>query len=152
MIEQKTQRVSKPELGHFGGKGYKFVKEFRVATGDVQKGAVLKADILSQRDIISVSGLTKAKGFQGGVKRHGFKGGWGQHGQKHSHREPGSIGATWPQRVLKGKRMAGRMGGERVTVKNLKVYSVDTDKGLVLVTGAVPGRRGTLLEIRSMVK
>ncbi len=150
MNEQKTQRVSKAELGHFGGKGYKVVKEFRLSTGDLQKGATIKADIFSAGDVIAVSGLTKAKGFQGGVKRHGFKGGWDQHGQKHSAREVGSIGATWPQRVLKGKRMGGRMGGERVTVKNLKIYAVDTEKGEILVTGAVPGRRGTLLEIRTL--
>jgi large subunit ribosomal protein L3 len=149
MDEQKKERVSKAEIGHFGGNAYKHVREFRCETGDITKGAVIKADIFSPGDIVAVSGLTKAKGFQGGVKRHGFVGGWGQHGQKHSHREPGSIGATWPQRVLKGKRMAGRMGGERVTVRNLSIFSVDTDAGIILVKGAVPGRRGTIIELRS---
>jgi large subunit ribosomal protein L3 len=150
MDEQKVSRSNKPELGHFEGKAYKHVKEFRVNTGDLQKGAVIKADIFTVGDIVSVSGLTKAKGFQGGVKRHGFKGGWGQHGQKHSMREVGSIGATWPQRVLKGKRMGGCMGADRITVKNLQIFAVDAQKGEILVTGAVPGRRGTILEIRSM--
>ncbi|MDQ5957396.1 MAG: large subunit ribosomal protein [Patescibacteria group bacterium] len=150
MDEQKESRASKAELGHFGGKAYKNVREFRIGAGDLQKGAVIKADIFQSGDIVMVSGLTKAKGFQGGVKRHGFKGGWDQHGQKHSAREVGSVGATWPQRILKGKRMGGRMGGDRVTVKNIKIYSVDTEKGEILVTGAVPGRRGTLIEIRTV--
>lgn len=151
MDEQKASRSTKAELGHFAGQAYKTVKEFRLNTGDLQKGAVIKADIFTPGDVIAVSGTTKAKGFQGGVKRHGFKGGWDQHGQKHSAREVGSIGATWPQRVLKGKRMGGRMGGDRVTVKNLKVFAVDASKGEILVTGAVPGRRGTILELRSIV-
>jgi large subunit ribosomal protein L3 len=152
MDEQKTHRVSKAELGHFEGKGYKTVCEFRLDTGDLQKGATIKADIFNAGDVIAVAGLTKAKGFQGGVKRHGMKGGWNQHGQKHSHREIGSIGSTGQQRVNKGKRMPGRMGGERVTVKNLKVFSVDAVNGFILIKGAVPGRRGTILEIRSLIK
>ena len=82
------------------------------------------------------------------VKRHGFHGGPRTHGQKHSEREPGSIGATWPQRVLKGKRMPGRMGGERITVKNLKIVKIDSENNLLAVSGAIPGRRGALLEIR----
>lgn len=150
MDEQKESRTTKAELGHFGGKAYKNVREFRMPAGDLQKGATIKADIFQPGEVVMVSGITKAKGFQGGVKRHGFTGGWGQHGQKHSMREVGSIGATWPQRVLKGKRMGGRMGGDRVTVKNIKIYSVDAVKGEILVTGAVPGRRGTLIEVRTM--
>ena len=152
MDEQKVSRSTKAELGHFGGKAYKSVREFRTETGDVQKGAVLKADIFTAGDIVSVAGTTKAKGFQGVVKRHGFTGGWGQHGQKHSHREPGSIGDTGQQKVSKGRKMGGRMGGERVTVKNLSIFSVDAEKGFILVKGAVPGRRGTLIELRSMLK
>jgi len=81
------------------------------------------------------------------VKRHGFHGGPRTHGQKHSEREPGSIGATWPQRVLKGKRMAGRMGGKRITVRNLRVLKVEPAQNLILVSGSVPGRRGTLVEL-----
>lgn len=150
MDEQKLHRVSRAEQGHFGGKGYKTVKEFRTESGDLQKGASIKADIFTAGDIICVSGLTKAKGFQGTVKRHGFKGGWDQHGQKHSHREPGSIGSTGQQRVDKGKKMSGRMGGNRRTVKNLSIFSVDAVQGFILVKGAVPGRRGTILEVRTM--
>jgi large subunit ribosomal protein L3 len=150
MDEQKVSRVSRAELGHFGGKGYKTVREFRTDTGDIQTGASIKADIFSAGDTVMASGITKAKGFQGVVKRHGFAGGWDQHGQKHSHREAGSIGSTGQQRVNKGKKMPGRMGGERVTVKNLKVFSVDALNGVLLVTGAVPGRRGTIIELKSL--
>ena len=86
-------------------------------------------------------------GFQGVVKRHGFHGGPRTHGQKHSEREPGSIGATGPQRVFKGKKMGGRMGADRITIKGLKIVGVDKENNKLLITGAVPGKRGTLLEI-----
>ncbi len=149
MDEQKKQRVNNAELGHFGGTGYKTVREFRTETGDLQKGATIKADIFNAGDIVQVAGLSKGKGFQGGVKRHGMSGGWNQHGQKHSHREIGSIGSTGQQRVNKGKRMPGRMGGNRVSVKNLQIFSVDAVNGFILIKGAVPGRRGTVIEIVS---
>ena len=97
-----------------------------------------------------ISSVSKGKGFQGVVKRHGFHGGPGSHGQKHSHREPGSIGATGPARVFKGKKMAGRMGSDRVTVKNLKILQVNEDESLLLIKGAIPGRRGTLVEVRGV--
>lgn len=149
MDEQKIERSTKAEVGHFGGKAYKVVREFRTPAGDLQKGAVIKADVFQPNDVVAVAGITKAKGFQGVVKRHGFKGGWEQHGQKHSQREAGSIGSTGQQRVNKGKKMAGRMGGDRVTVKNLKVFAVDAVNNFILIKGAVPGRRGTILELRS---
>ncbi len=101
-------------------------------------------------DTVSVSGISKGKGFQGVVKRHGFHGGPRTHGQKHSEREPGAIGGGGGRaggRVAKGIRMAGRMGGERVTVQKLKIVAVDSENNQLLVSGAVPGRRGTLLEI-----
>lgn len=100
-------------------------------------------------DTVKVSGLSKGRGFQGVVKRHGFHGGPKTHGQKNRWRAPGSIGATAPQRVFPGRRMAGRMGNERVTVKNLEVVAVDTGKNLLMLKGAVPGATGSLLEIRS---
>ena len=103
---------------------------------------------LADGDNITVSGISKGKGFQGVVKRHGFHGGSRSHGQKHSEREPGSIGATWPQRVLKGMRMPGRMGGGRITVKNLKVIKIIPEKNLMAVSGAIPGHRGSLVEVR----
>jgi large subunit ribosomal protein L3 len=106
---------------------------------------------LQEGDVVTVSGTSKGKGFQGVVKRHGFKGGRRSHGQKHSEREAGSIGGGGRAggRVVKGMRMAGRMGGDRVTVKNLKVVRVEPETREIYIRGAVPGRRGTKLEILS---
>lgn len=143
----KEKNVSKPQLGAWKDLGiFSTTREIR---GDIQaeRGDVLTLEQFQVEDTIVVSGITKGKGFQGVVKRHGFAGGRRSHGQKHSEREPGSIGATGPQRVFKGTRMGGRMGGDRVTVKNLKVLYIDTLKGIMVIKGAVPGRRGTLLEI-----
>lgn len=98
---------------------------------------------------VNVSGITKAKGFQGVVKRHGFAGGRASHGGKHDLRKPGSIGPTFPEHVIKGRRMAGRMGADRFTVKNLVVALVDEEKGILGVRGAVPGVTGRIVEIRS---
>lgn len=112
-------------------------------------GSVVNADTFAEGDVVTASGITKGKGFQGGVKRHGFHGGSRTHGQKHSEREVGSIGGGGRAggRVVKGMRMGGRMGGERVTVKNLKIVQVDAANGYLLISGAVPGRRGTVIEI-----
>lgn len=109
-----------------------------------------EAPALSDGDTVVVSGISKGKGFQGVVKRHGFKGGRRSHGQKHSEREPGSIGGGGRAggRVVKGMRMAGRMGNDRVTVKNLKVVKIMPETGELYISGALPGRRGTLLEIK----
>lgn len=106
---------------------------------------------VSEGQAVTVSGITKGKGFQGVVKRHGFKGGRRSHGQKHSEREPGSIGGGGRAggRVAKGMRMAGRMGGTKVTVKNLRIVKVLPETGEVFISGAVPGRRGTKLEIKN---
>ena len=98
---------------------------------------------------VKISGISKGRGFQGVVKRHGFHGGRRSHGQKHSEREPGSIGGGLRTRVPKGMRMAGRMGGDRVTVKNLRIIAVNAEANQLLVSGAIPGRRGTKVEIRS---
>lgn len=153
-VEQKIERKNKAELGHAGG-AYKHVKEFRTrknfdeTLGGMEKGASIDVSVFEAGDKIVVSAISKGKGFQGVVKRHGFHGGPASHGQKHSHREPGSIGATGPARVFKGMRMAGRMGSDKVTVKNLKVLQVNKDENILLVSGAVPGRKGTLVEVRS---
>lgn len=149
--EQKESRLGKSILGHTKDLGaFKTLREFRVENmADMEKGKTIDVSIFEPGEEIEVSGISKGKGFQGVVKRHGFKGGPRSHGQKHSERKPGSIGSTGPQRVLKGLRMAGRMGSDRVTVKNLSVVAVDTEKGLLFVKGAVPGRRGTLLEVRT---
>jgi large subunit ribosomal protein L3 len=147
-ISQKKERVSKSVLGHTT-EAFKVIKEFRGGAGDLQKGANINIDIFQPGDVVTISGTSKGKGFQGVVKRHGFKGGWNQHGQKHSHREPGSIGGGGRAggRVIKGMRMAGRMGSDRVTQKNVKVLDVDVENGIILVKGAVPGKRGTIIEM-----
>lgn len=147
--EQKKERVSKAVRGHLKDAAFKTLKEFRTAPGDVQVGATIACDIFQKGDEVTVSSISKGKGFQGVMKRHGMHGGWHQHGQKHSMREIGSIGATGPQRVFKGKRMAGRMGSDRVTQKLVKILDVDVENGLILVKGAVAGRRGTLVELKT---
>lgn len=148
---RRTKNISKPVLGHTKGKGYEAIREFR--TDDTAAvGDTIDASIFAVGDVVQVSGITKGKGFAGVVKRHGFHGGPRSHGQKHTERSPGSIGGSGGRaggRVAKGIRMAGRMGTDRVTVTNLKVLAVDVKEGKIIVSGAVPGRRGTLLEVIS---
>jgi len=153
--ERREKNIAKPQRGQFKDLGnFRFVREFRIAGGEkveTEKGAKIDTGIFAVGDKVAVSGISKGKGFQGGVKRHGFHGGPRTHGQKHSEREPGSIGGSGGRaggRVAKGMRMAGRMGSDRVTVKNLRVLAVDQENNLLYISGAVPGRRGTLLEIR----
>jgi large subunit ribosomal protein L3 len=112
-----------------------------------KEGDTLDVTVFSVGDVVSVSGITKAKGFQGVVKRHGFKGSPRTHGHKHDLRAPGSIGSQENQRVIKGMRMAGRMGGDRSTTKNVKVVYVNQEKGLIGVQGAVPGVSGRMVEV-----
>jgi large subunit ribosomal protein L3 len=126
------------------------LKEFRMKPADeisVKAGDTISGDIFAPGDKVTVSSVSKGKGFQGVVKRHGFSGGPRTHGQKHSEREPGSIGGGLRTRVPKGMRMAGRMGGDRITQKNLEIVLVDKENNLMLVKGAIAGRRGTLVEI-----
>lgn len=120
-----------------------------------ETGKEIDVSVFEEGDTVVVSGISKGKGFQGVVKRHGFAGGPRTHGQKHSEREPGSIGGGPGRaggRVVKGMRMAGRMGGDRVTVKNLAVVRVDAEKGELYLRGAVPGRRGAYIEVREAPK
>jgi len=124
-------------------------KEFRVQSSEFKVGDRLDVSQFQEGDKVKVSGLNKGKGFQGVVKRHGFHGGPKTHGQKNRWRAAGSIGATAPQRVMPNKKMAGRMGQERKTIKNLQIVGVDKEKNILIIKGAVPGRKGTLLEIRS---
>lgn len=148
--EQKESRVNKAQLGAFGGKGYKTIKEFKDANIDKNIGDVVSVDAFTPGDAVTVTSTSKAKGFQGVVKRHNFAGGPRSHGQKHSEREPGSIGGGPGRaggRVVKGMRMAGRTGGDTVTVKGLKVVSVDTEKNIIAISGAIAGRRGTVVQI-----
>lgn len=152
---QKEHRLSRAQKGHLGG-AFAVVKEFRPrpykkeAVKEVARGDTLTVSLFAPGDIVSVSAVSKGKGFQGVVKRHGFSGAPKSHGTKHNLRAPGSIGGGGRAggRVIKGMRMAGRMGGERVTVKNLKVLAVDAPTNTLVVSGAVPGRRGTLVEVR----
>ena len=146
---QKKERISKALLGHLKGEAFLRLKEFRTASGSLAVGATIACDIFNKGDSVTVSSVSKGKGFQGVMKRHGMHGGWHQHGQKHSMREIGSIGSTGQQRVNKGKRMAGRMGSDRVTRKNVTILDVDVENGLILVKGAVAGKRGTMVEIKS---
>ncbi|MBI2098299.1 MAG: 50S ribosomal protein L3 [Candidatus Wildermuthbacteria bacterium] len=124
------------------------IREFRGGDGKSEAGNMVDVSVFQEGDIVRVAGISKGKGFQGAVKRHGFSGRNQSHGVKHEHRTLGSTGMRFPQRVIKGRRMPGRMGSERVTVKNLKIARVDKENNILAIQGAVPGRPGTLLEIR----
>jgi len=146
----KKNNVNKARAGVMKGKLFKTLKEFRLkhgATSDVKEGDVIDVSIFAPGDKLQVTSVSKGKGFQGVVKRHGFAGGPRTHGQKHSEREPGSIGGGLRTHVPKGMRMAGRMGSDRITQKNLKVVFVDKENELMLIKGAIAGKRGTLVEI-----
>ncbi|KKW48456.1 MAG: 50S ribosomal protein L3 [Parcubacteria group bacterium GW2011_GWA1_59_11] len=121
-------------------------REFPLEDGQ-EAGGEVNVSVFAPGDLLKVSGNSKGRGFQGVVKRHGFGGGPKTHGQKNRFRAPGSIGSTAFQRVVPGRKMAGHMGNERVSVKNLLVVAVDPEKNQLLVRGAVPGHRGTLLEV-----
>ncbi len=159
-IEAKEGRVSKPQVGHAKGKSLREFRELRprpathkgkVDTNFPEVGSAIDVSAFAVGDKVVVSAISKGRGFQGVVKRHGFHGGPRSHGQKHSERSPGSIGGGGGRaggRVAKGMRMAGRMGQDRVTVRNLSVLQVLPETGEIVIGGAVPGRRGTVVEIR----
>lgn len=148
-LEQKKERLTKPVLGHLKGNALKVIKEVRVNTApDKSVGDVVGVEIFEKGDSVFVTATSKGKGFQGVVKRHGFHGGPRSHGQKHSEREPGSIGGGLRARVPKGMRMAGRMGSDTVTVQNLKVLDIDSETKTILIKGAIPGRRGSIVTIK----
>ncbi|OIO45927.1 MAG: 50S ribosomal protein L3 [Parcubacteria group bacterium CG1_02_39_15] len=128
------------------GKEFKYLREFQ--NGDHKVGDEISASIFQEGDKVKISGTSKGKGFAGAVKRWGFKGRLSAtHGTKHELRTLGSVGTSFPERVIKGKKMSGRMGSERVTIKNLKVVKVDSENNILAVAGAIPGSKGTLLEI-----
>ena len=151
------RKVTKPLTGHFDAAGVtprRHVTEVRTddAAG-YTLGQEIAVDIFEAGKKVDVMGTSKGKGFAGVMKRHNFKGVSSSHGSHRNHRKPGSIGASsTPSRVFKGMRMAGRMGGDRVTVLGLTVHSVDLEKGLLLVKGAVPGARGRIVFVRDSVK
>ncbi len=149
-VEKKIEKLNKALQGHLKNTGgFAMLREFRTDTeSDMKIGDKIDLSAFAEGDVIEVSSISKGKGFQGVVKRHGFGGGPRTHGQKHSEREPGSIGGGLRNKVPKKMRMGGRMGSDRVTVKNLKVLHIDLENGLVFVKGAIPGRRGTPVEIR----
>ena len=150
---KNPKNINKAQKGHMKDLGnFAHLKEIRLTSdkGEFKVGDKISPSIFAPGDQIRVSAISKGKGFQGVVKRHGFKGGPRSHGQKHSEREPGSIGGGLRNKVPKNMRMAGRMGGDRITVKNLKVIKFDPSKKELYVGGAVPGRRGTLVEIRQV--
>lgn len=147
------KRLNKPKLGYFKKRKIppqKYLREIKMEDMDkYQAGDEIRVDIFKEGDLVSVSGISKGKGFAGVVKRWGFKGGPASHGAKQWHRRPGSIGASAdPSKVFKGKKMPGRMGREKVTVRNLRVVKVDDKENLLLIEGSLPGKKGDLLTIK----
>lgn len=130
------------------GKEYKHVIEFPVAEKLNEVGNEISVAIFQEGDKVKVSGMSKGKGFQGGVKKHGFSGRNATHGVKHEHRTIGSTGCRFPQHVMKGRKMPGRMGYDRISVKNLKIVKVDAENNVLAIKGAIPGYNGTILEVR----
>ncbi len=153
--EKAEKNINKPEKGHMKSGNFRYLKEFEVeGEPTFVVGDTIDLSTFSVGDVVTVSSTSKGKGFQGVVKRHGFHGGPRSHGQKHSEREPGSIGGAGRDggRVAKGKRMAGRMGGDRITTKGLTIVSVKPETGEIFIRGTVAGRRGTLVEIQGSKK
>ena len=153
----KAKKVTKPSAGHFAKADVtarKHLVELRTAdASEFTLGQELTAEIFADGDIVDVTGTTKGKGTAGVMKRHGFKGLSSSHGVHRKHRAPGSIGGcATPGRVFKGLRMAGRMGNAKVTVQNLSIHAVDAERGLLLVRGAIPGNKGSLVVVRSAAK
>ena len=152
--EKRASRITKPLAGHFSKAdtdGYYNVREFRIQNPeDFQVGQDIKlGEMFKVGDIIDVQGISKGKGFQGVMKRHGFRGGPSGHGSRH-HRRPGSIGCSaWPGRVVKGKKLPGRMGTDTVLKKNILVVDVRDDENIILVKGSVPGAKQGLLKLYS---
>lgn len=151
------RKVNKPTSGQFAKAGVtprRHVVELRVAdTSDYEVGQELTAEVFEDGAYVDVTGTSKGKGFAGTMKRHGFKGQGASHGTQAVHRRPGSIGGcATPGRVFKGMRMSGRMGSDRITTQNLSVHKVDAENGLLLIKGAIPGRKGGLVIVKSAVK
>ncbi|SHH45754.1 50S ribosomal protein L3 [Tepidibacter thalassicus] len=154
--DAKEKSLNKPEKGHFEKAGVAFKKhlrEFRVENvSEYTVGQEIKADVFSVGEKVDVTGISKGKGFQGVIKRHGQSRGPETHGSRY-HRRPGSMGAcSDPSRVFKGKKLAGHMGVDKVTIQNLEVVRVDAEKNLLLVKGAIPGAKGSLVTIKKSVK
>ena len=158
-FDNTAKHITKPMAGHLkkliGENGsplkFRYVREFRTKGEETyETGKVISVSEFQKGDTIRITGIEKGRGFQGVVKRHGFHGGPKTHGQKNRLRAPGSIGATAPQRVQPGKKMAGRMGNETVTLRNVPVVQIDAEKNLLYVKGAVPGNNRTIVLIQKM--
>ena len=154
-VDAKEKSLNKPQKGHLAAANVlkKHLKEFRVESVDAYTvGQEIKADVFAAGEMIDVTGISKGKGFQGPIKRHGQSRGSESHGSRY-HRRPGSMGAcSYPGRVFKNKKLAGHMGSVKVTVQNLEVVRVDADKNFILVKGAIPGAKGSVVTIKEAVK
>jgi large subunit ribosomal protein L3 len=151
----KEKKANKPAKGHFkkaNVKPLRYIREFRMENIDAyEMGQDIKVDVFAAGDMVDVVGTSKGKGFAGGVKRHNFARGSMGHGSKY-HRRPGSLGAKGPARVFKGRKLPGRLGGERVTVQGLKVVKVYPDRNLLLIKGSIPGPKRGMVIIKDSVK
>ena len=149
--EMAENKVAKPQAGHLKNAGIiaRILREFRVSeiTEDLRVGEKVTAEVFSVGDVVHVTGTSKGKGWAGTIRRHNFHRGRKTHGGR-SYRRPGSIGSMYPQHILKGKKMAGQLGAEQVTVRNLRVALVDAEKGYIGVTGAVPGPRKGIVTLK----
>lgn len=154
-VDAKEKSLNKPQKGHLAAANTlkKHLKEFRVESVDAYTvGQEIKADVFAAGEMIDVTGISKGKGFQGPIKRHGQSRGPESHGSRY-HRRPGSMGAcSYPGRVFKNKKLAGHMGSVKVTVQNLEVVRVDADKNFILVKGAIPGAKGSVVTLKEAVK
>lgn len=154
--ERRANRVTRPQAGHFAKAGVQAgrgVHEFRAEAGELAAGSEIALDVFEAGQVVDVTGTSKGKGFAGGVKRWNFRTQDATHGNSLAHRAPGSIGQNQtPGRVFKGKKMAGHLGAERVTVQNLEIVRVDAEKNLLLVKGAIPGATGGDVIVRPAVK
>jgi len=150
---EESKRLNKPKLGHLKGMpALRYLREVQIQDGaELELGQKFDVSLFAPGEKVDVTATSKGRGFAGVVKRHGFAGGPKTHGQSDRHRAPGSVGAgTTPGRVLKGTRMAGRMGGDRVTVKNLEIVAIDPERNLLAVKGGIPGPNGALVMIRKL--
>ena len=151
--EIDEKKANKPSIGHFkkhNSPTYKYLREFRLRVyKDIEEGEIFDVSMFTENEMLKITGTSKGKGFAGVIKRHGFHGFQTSHGVHESFRGPGSIGqCATPSRVVKGKKLPGHMGLDRVTVKNIKVVKIDVDKNIVLVKGAVPGHRNSVVLLR----
>lgn len=148
---EKKRKISKPLKGHLKNLGnFRYLREFRIKQPEQLKpGDTIDVSIFKEGDLVQIAGVSKGKGFQGVVKRHGFHGSPASHGHKDQLRMPGSIGSAFPEHVLKGKKMAGRMGAKKTSVRNLKIVNVDLKNNQLAIKGAVPGARNNLVLVLS---